>query len=138
MTDERFESIEEAEAETPYRRDLAGVLPTVLPAAWSERTHTVTQRMWLVSRPDGPMSVIAGVEQHGGREWLHLSVARRNRLPSWEDLKLVKKVLAGPERQAIQVIPRDSEYVNQHAFCLHLFVCLGDDPVPSFTHEGIL
>ena len=102
------------------------------------------QRRWLVSDEIVGlgrvvrMSVIAGIERHGGRKWIHISAARPDRLPSWDDLKQVKRVIAGPERQAIQVIPRDSEYVNFHPNCLHLFVCLDDDPIPSFAQGGML
>jgi len=132
------EQIRAEEERSGCFRDQEGIFPTVFPASWNEQKCTVTQRYWFVSRPDGPIGVMAGLERHGGRRWMHLSVSRRNRLPSWEDLKLVKKVLAGPERQAIQVIPRDKEYVNIHPNCLHLFVCLDDDPVPSFMRDGAL
>lgn len=114
------------------------VLPLVLPNSWTERPASLTQRFWVVSTISGPLTVMAGVERHGGRRWLHISCARQTALPSWEDLKMVKRVLAGPERQAIQVIPRDSECVNHHPYCLHLFVCLDDDPVPSFAQGGLL
>ena len=79
------------------------------------------------------LKVMAGLERHGDRRWIHISCSRHDRLPSWDDLKLAKRVLAGPERQAIQVIPRESEYVNFHPHCLHLFVCVDDDPVPCFS-----
>lgn len=116
--------------------DSDGILPRVLPSSWQERECTVSQRFWFVSTSTGPLTVMAGLEQHGGRRWIHLSCARRNALPSWEDLKLVKRVICGPNRQAIQVIPRESEYVNFHPHCLHLFACIDDDPLPSFAQNG--
>jgi len=124
-----------AEAEKlGYLVDSDGVLPRVLPASWNEnKSQSPCSRFWYVSRPDGPLKVIAGLERHGESRWIHISCSRTNRLPSWDDLKLVKRVLAGPERQAIQVLPRESEYVNIHPNCLHLFVCIDDDPVPCFS-----
>jgi hypothetical protein len=121
-----------------YILDRDGVLPHVLPASWNERRHpephhALINRFWHVSTRDGVLRVMAGLERHGDRRWIHISASRRERLPSWDDLKLVKRVLAGPERQAIQVIPRESEYVNIHPNCLHLFVCIDEDPVPCFS-----
>lgn len=134
-------TLEDAIAEAEklgYVADRDGVLPRVLPASWNEQKHTspvsaAFNRFWHVSRKDGVLKVMAGLERHGEHQWIHISCSRRDRLPSWEDLKLAKRVLAGPERQAIQVIPRDSEYVNIHPHCLHLFVCIDEDPVPCFS-----
>ncbi len=71
------------------------------------------------------------------RRWLHVSVARPNALPSWELLKEVKQIFIGRNKQAVQVLPTEERYVNQHAYCLHLFHCLEDnDPVPDFTRGG--
>lgn len=45
-------------------------------------------------------------------------------LPSWEDLRRVKDIFIGREVEAYQVLPKESEYVNVHPFCLHLWVPL--------------
>jgi len=59
-------------------------------------------------------------------KWLHVSVSRTDRLPSWEDLKAVKDRFIGRDREAIQVIPRSRDFVNVHPFCLHLWAPAGD------------
>lgn len=56
-----------------------------------------------------------------GAWWIHLSISRAKRLPSWEDLVDAKESLLGTDCEAIQVIPKRSEYVNLHPFCLHLW-----------------
>ncbi len=83
------------------------------------------------------LSVIctARVERDGWR-WMHVSCSRRDRLPDWEDLKLVKRVFLGDHRLAVQVLPRESDYVNLNPHVLHLWSCLEADPVPDFRVEG--
>lgn len=57
----------------------------------------------------------------GYTKWLHVSVSRSDRLPNWDELSLVKKVFIGEDRAAVHVLPKASDYVNLHEFCLHLW-----------------
>lgn len=63
------------------------------------------------------LSIIATVE---GQE-LHVSVAHPDRLPTWEDLKIVKAMFWHTEADVIQFLPPESEYVNVHEYCLHMY-----------------
>lgn len=63
------------------------------------------------------LSIIATVE---GQE-LHVSVAHPKRLPTWDDLKSIKAMFWHPEADVIQFLPPESEYVNEHAYCLHMY-----------------
>lgn len=56
--------------------------------------------------------------------WFHISVSRRSRLPTWEDLAKVKRDFLGPEVEAYQVLAKESQHVNVHAYCLHLWAPL--------------
>ncbi len=81
--------------------------------------------------------IISAAIELDQRRWLHVSVATPSKLPTWEQLKFVKEVFIGRNKQAIQVLPSEARYVNQHPYCLHLFHCLEDsDPVPDFTRGG--
>jgi hypothetical protein len=81
-----------------------------------------------------PLTVlISGQVESDGKRWLHVSCARSNRLPSWEDLKLVKETFIGKDKKAIQILPSESEYVNCNPYCLHLWHCVGEDGLPDFT-----
>jgi hypothetical protein len=66
--------------------------------------------------------------------WLHVSCARQNGLPSYDDLKRIKHVLVGSDRTVLQVFPPADKHVNIHKHCLHLFCCLGGNVTPDFTH----
>lgn len=71
--------------------------------------------------------------------WLHVSVCGRRGenewyLPSWEELKRAKNDFIGEDRWAYQVLPSAKDYVNQHAYVLHLYSRLDGGPaLPDFT-----
>lgn len=56
-----------------------------------------------------------------GKRFLHVSCSYRDRLPSWKDLKTVKDIFFGEDREAFQVLPKQEDYVNLHPYCLHLW-----------------
>jgi hypothetical protein len=105
--------------------------PYVLPPDWEEvESPMISSRCW---RCSNGLKVIASVlEESDGRDWLHVSVSRTQRLPSWKDLAYVKGLFIGAEHKAIQVFAPADEHVNIHPFCLHLFRCLDGDPLPDF------
>jgi len=57
-----------------------------------------------------------------GRGWDHVSVSRRDRCPTWEEMEEVRGHFFLDAECAVQFSPpRDSERVNQHPYCLHLW-----------------
>jgi len=82
------------------------------------------------------LTVICSAKVEGdGQRWMHVSVSRSSKLPSWDDLRLVKDTFIGKSRKAIQVLPPESEYVNFHPYVLHLWACLDGEPIPDFRDE---
>jgi len=75
------------------------------------------------------------------KPWLHVSVSRKSWTPTHEDMAIVKQAFIGPDRYAYAVWPPQSEYVNIHAHCLHLWACMEGDGriLPEFSAklEGI-
>src|SRR3954470_24168570 len=81
-------------------------------------------------------------EKSDRRRWLHVSVSRKNWIPSHIDMRLVKDAFIGPARYAYFVFPPSAAYVNIHEHCLHLWALAeGDDGrvLPEFSAdlEGI-
>lgn len=111
---------------TKAKREL---FPRILPPSWTREDDRENASMY---RTTFGLYVIAEMEMVDDVLWLHISMSRVGRLPSWEDLRDVKAVIAGPERKAIQVLPPESEYVNVHPHCLHLYVPIDGDPLPDF------
>ena len=53
--------------------------------------------------------------------WEHVSVSTRRRPPNWQEMCFVKDLCWEPEECVVQFHPPRSEYVNNHAHCLHLW-----------------
>lgn len=81
------------------------------------------------------MSVIWSIAtEQDERIWLHVSVARPARLPSYSDMARVKRLFIGPDQFAYSVWAADTEHVSIHDNCLHLWHPLtGELPLPDFT-----
>ena len=73
----------------------------------------------------GRLRVIESDDQEfgDGEMWKHVSFSCRNRLPDWEEIKAVRMRFFPPDGEVIQVLPPVSEYVNNHAYTLHLWQC---------------
>lgn len=85
----------------------------------------------------GPLRVVFGFRRYDGKSWAHLSVSCRDRLPTWDEMKRVKHDFLGPEIVALQVFAPESEWVNIHETCLHLWACMEDErPIPDFRVMG--
>lgn len=70
------------------------------------------------NRTTGPrLAVIAS----DGEGWEHVSVSHHTRCPRWEEMCAVKALFWGPEDWVMQYHPAESQYVNCHPRCLHLW-----------------
>ena len=67
------------------------------------------------------LNVFRSLSKAGGEDWIHISVARRDRMPTWQELSKVRLEFLGEEIEAYHVIPRKEDYINIHAFCLHIW-----------------
>ena len=62
-----------------------------------------------------------------GGSWEHVSVSTANRCPTWEEMCRVKNVFWDEEDTVIQFHPPESQYVNNHPHCLHMWRPVGKD-----------
>lgn len=53
--------------------------------------------------------------------WEHVSVSLTNRCPNWLEMSFIKDLFWSEDETVIQFHPPKSEYVNNHAYCLHLW-----------------
>ena len=56
-----------------------------------------------------------------GGGWDHVSVSWQNRCPTWEEMAKVKQLFFHPEEVCVEFHPAESEYVNMHPYCLHIW-----------------
>lgn len=82
---------------------------------------------------NGVRVIISGQTEKDKR-WLHVSLSRKGRMPTYDDIALVKKVFIGEDKKAVMVFPEKKYHVNIHSFCLHLWHCLDGDGLPEFSH----
>lgn len=53
--------------------------------------------------------------------WEHVSVSIRDRCPNWEEMCHVKNLFWLPEECCVEYHPAEKDYVNMHAYCLHIW-----------------
>ena len=66
-----------------------------------------------------------------GMGWKHLSIsnAQKKVLPTWTAMSRVKACFFADDEWAVQFFPAKEDYVNDHNFCLHIWMPL-DEPMP--------
>jgi hypothetical protein len=74
-----------------------------------------------------------------GGGWDHVSVSLKSRkMPNWDEMCFVKGLFFDDSECVLQFHPPKSEYVNNHATCLHLWKKQDFDmPLPDSIMVGI-
>lgn len=79
------------------------------------------------------VQVIAG----DGLGWEHVSVSRRDRCPTWGEMCQIKAMFWDAEDCVVQYHPPESDYINNHPNCLHLWRPIGVElPRPDWLLVG--
>lgn len=67
-----------------------------------------------------------------GWGWKHLSVtnAQKRMMPPWEIMCRLKEAFFADDEWACQFHPAKDDYVNDHPYCLHLWLPL-EEPLPK-------
>ncbi len=73
-----------------------------------------------------------------GDGWEHVSVSRSDRCPTWEEMSMVKSMFWHSEDRVVQFHPPESEHINNHTNCLHLWRPVGVEmPSPPTWMVGV-
>lgn len=92
-----------------------------LPRNWQSLSLPMQAGKYFVNSLSG-LRVLASTDtMEDGSKFLHISCSYPDRIPSWDDLKTVKDIFIGEDREAFQVLPKAKDYVNLHPYCLHLW-----------------
>jgi len=88
---------------------------------WELRAHGVVGDKWggcfIVNYEGVELRIIAS----SGGKWDHISVSTESRCPTWAELEFVRKLFAKPAETWMQLHVPESEHVNHHPYCLHLW-----------------
>ncbi len=103
-----------------------------LASDWSYKNNGAFKIYYTDTKTD--LFVIAS-DGHG---WEHVSVTvGTQRCPTWGEMCFVKDLFWGKQDCVIQFHPPQSEYVNHHPFCLHLWRKVGYEfPLPDSIFVG--
>ena len=85
--------------------------------------HTIVfpvHSAWIKLPDCGTCSVIWS-ENEDGMEQVSVSPKKKFRVPTWDDMCVLKDVFFEDEEEAYQIHPKKSEYVNVVENCLHLW-----------------
>jgi hypothetical protein len=113
----------------PNLQSITDMQPPMLrrpvPSDWEQRNHA-EWRFWYFHKPTGMRAMLScdtctDDRNHDSR-WLHLSVSMQDRIPNWFELKAAKDAFIGRDHEAIQVLPKDRDFINCHPNCLHLWI----------------
>lgn len=73
-----------------------------------------------------------------GMGWDHVSVSREKRCPNWPEMAHVKSLFFEATESAMELHVPQSEHVNNHPFCLHLWrPHTGEIPMPPSILVGV-
>ena len=122
-------------------RYLAGACPQVKPISDEiisvehtvEGYHARWRRLWFM----------VGYEWHGAQWWIHASVSRRDKqMPTYSDLKSLKRLTIGDDRMAVQVFSTSEKHIDimgPHGLeVLHLWSPENADMLPDFGRYGTI
>ncbi|HBE17065.1 MAG TPA: hypothetical protein DDW51_05500 [Cyanobacteria bacterium UBA11367] len=112
--------------------DLSEFIPRFLPPGWKKLQISNLSPV-AFSGPKALKVLMSVSVEEDNELWIHVSLSHRNRLPTYEEMKVVKSIFIGNEQDAIQIFPRLSNHVNIHPYCLHLWSCLNPNKFPDFT-----
>ena len=78
------------------------------------------------------------IDDYGGEEWVHVSVSHQTRLPTYDEMKEVKRCFIGDHREAYSIWPKARVHVNVASKALHLWHRADRDPIPTFGEQGLI
>lgn len=130
------ETVEDPTVCMPELARIRSFLQPTLPREWQPREAPGIDGAAFYNKTIGIGVMISGRIELDGKLWIHVSLSRKSRMPTYEDMTLVKRLFLGPDRRAIQLFVSEKEHYNYHPFCLHLWHCVDGDGLPDFRIMG--
>lgn len=56
-----------------------------------------------------------------GNGWDHVSVSRKDRCPTWEEMEMIKRRFFKEDETCFQLHVPPKEHINNHPYCLHMW-----------------
>jgi len=71
--------------------------------------------MYLIQHKGQQIAVIASI----GEGWDHVSVSLRNRVPTYDEMEMVRELFFRDDETVMQLSVPRSDHINCHPYCLH-------------------
>jgi hypothetical protein len=120
--------------------DVLGIRKRLGRKEWSLPTEYGPEG-WAFRHMDGTRSIIVTYGVHGDPKtpWLHASIAKRDEMPTYQDLVALHYGVWGDKGWAYQVFAPQSDHVNIHPYALHLWGRPdGRAELPNFGEFGTI
>lgn len=119
-----------------------GLMPKIIPASW--RVEQEGPSGLFMSNPGLRATLVFSLVWYHGpingpqaqELWRHVSLAIKDRTPTWKEMEEVRIWTCGSESVAYQVHAPRSEWINDNPYVLHLFSPVDDEHrLPDFRNE---
>lgn len=80
-----------------------------------------------VKLPDCGTCSVVWSDREAGMEHVSVSPKKQFRMPSWDDMCVLKDIFFDDEEEVYQIHPKKSQYINFVGNCLHLWKPKGHD-----------
>lgn len=87
-----------------------GVFLIPIPQRFRTKSEKTLRKVW-------QYQVIAS----DGEGWEHISVSLNHRCLTWDEMCYIKSLFWGVDDCVVQYHPPETEYINNHKYCLHLW-----------------
>jgi hypothetical protein len=113
---------------------VADFLPRALSPGW--RLLEISIDGAALRDATGLVVIVSGATEADGRRWWHVSLSRKDRLPTYDDQKTIKRLFIGDGREAYSIWPRAARHIAIHDYCLHLWCPVDGAVLPDFARGG--
>ena len=93
---------------------------------WGHNIMFQMHTAWIKLPDCGTCSVIWS-ENEDGMEHVSISPKKKLRIPTWDDMCVLKETFFRDSEEAYEIHPKKSEYVNMVENCLHLWKPIGQE-----------
>lgn len=93
---------------------------------WGHSIMFPMHTAWIKLPDCGTCSVIWS-ENEAGMEHVSISPKKKLRIPTWDDMCVLKETFFRDSEEAYEIHPKKSEYVNMVENCLHLWKPIGQE-----------
>lgn len=107
--------------------------PATILNPWSKVRSTVDGGVAYWNKSKRMSVILSGfVEIATARRWIHLSIAKRDQMPTYDELATAKRLFVGDDIPGYFVFAPKAEHVNLHPFALHVWCPIDSVPLPDF------